>query len=99
MPSLDFLAIGDTVVDEFIKLKDASVHCDLNSDECTISMRWGDKIPFESATLLAGVGNSANAAVSAARMGLSSGLMATIGDDRDAELVMDVLTSENLDTS
>ena len=95
--SLDFLAIGDTVVDEFIKLQDATVHCDLNSENCTISMRWGDKIPFESATLLAGVGNSANAAVSAARLGLPTALMATVGNDRDGQDVMTALSAEGLD--
>lgn len=98
MSQIDFLAIGDTVVDEFIKLKDATVHCDIDNDNCTISMRWGDKIPFESATLLAGVGNSANAAVAASRLGLSSALMATIGEDRDGELIMEAFGKETLDT-
>jgi sugar/nucleoside kinase (ribokinase family) len=98
MSQIDFLAIGDTVVDEFIKLKDATVHCDINSDNCTISMRWGDKIPFELAILLAGVGNSANAAVSAARLGLSSALMATVGEDEDGERIMHALGNEQLDT-
>jgi ribokinase len=97
--SLDFLAIGDTVVDEFIKLKDARVTCDIDNDNCTITMRWGDKIPFESATLLAGVGNSANAAVSAARLGLKSSLMATVGADRDGQMIMEAFSKENLDTS
>ncbi len=94
---IEFLAIGDTVVDEFIKLKDATVNCSIDTDACTISMRWGDKIPFESATLLAGVGNSANAAVSASRLGLSSALMATIGNDRDGELIMEAFSTEKLD--
>ncbi|MDB5195385.1 MAG: Ribokinase [Parcubacteria group bacterium] len=98
MSQIDFLAIGDTVVDEFIKLKDATVHCDIDTDQCTISMRWGDKIPFESATLLAGVGNSANAAVSASRLGLSSALMATIGEDHDGEMILEAFAHESLDT-
>ncbi|KND48253.1 MAG: ribokinase [Parcubacteria bacterium C7867-004] len=96
--AIEFLAIGDTVVDEFIKLKDATVNCNVDTDACTISMRWGDKIPFESATLLAGVGNSANAAVAASRLGLASALMATIGNDRDGELIIDAFSKENLDT-
>lgn len=94
---IDFLAIGDTVVDDFIKLEDATVHCELDTENCTISMRWGDKIPFASSTLLAGVGNSANAAVAAARLGLRSALMATVGDDRDGDLVMEALGKETLD--
>ncbi len=81
MKSLDFLAVGDIVTEPFIRLKDASVHCDINSDNCTISMRWGDKIPYESAVLARAVGNSANAAVAAARLGLSSSIVTDIGND------------------
>ncbi len=98
MHELDFLAIGDTVVDDFIRIKDATVTCAVDTEACTISMRWGDKIPFESSTLLAGVGNSANAAVSASRIGLRSALMATIGDDRDGELIMEQFAKEGLST-
>ena len=98
MQNLDFLAIGDTVVDDFILLKDAKVHCDIDTDACTISMRWGDKIPFVSSTIVAGVGNSANAAVSAARLGLNAALMATIGDDRDGDAIMEHFAEEGLST-
>lgn len=98
MSKLDFLAIGDTVVDDFILLKDAKVHCDIDSESCTISMRWGDKIPFVSSTIVAGVGNSANAAVSAARLGLNAALMATIGDDHDGEMIMESFKKEGLST-
>ena len=41
----DFIAIGDTVTDAFIKLKDA--HVSLNQNEREICMRFGDKIPYE----------------------------------------------------
>lgn len=99
MRPVDFLAIGDPVVDEFIKLKDAAVHCDIDNEHCTICMRWGDKIPFESATLIAGVGNAANAAVSAARLGLSSALLGIVGNDRYGEDIKEVYTKEGLDLS
>ncbi|MES2668186.1 MAG: carbohydrate kinase family protein [Patescibacteria group bacterium] len=99
MKNIDFLAIGDTVVDDFIRLKEATVNCAVDTDDCTISMRWGDKIPFESSTILAGVGNSANAAVSASRLGLTSALMATIGNDKDGELIIESFKKEGLDSS
>jgi sugar/nucleoside kinase (ribokinase family) len=97
MKPVDFLAIGDPVVDEFIELQDASVHCDIDNENCTISMRWGDKIPFKSAVLIAGVGNSANAAVSAARLGLSSALLGIVGKDRYGEEIFEVYKNEGLD--
>ena len=70
--NIDFLAIGDVVVDAFIELQDAKVHCDINNDNCTISMRFGDKIPYKNLKVISGVGNSPNASVSASRLGLSS---------------------------
>jgi ribokinase len=84
----DFVAIGDIVIDAFVKLKDAHVNCKLNSQDCEICMKFGDKIPFEFDRVIPGVGNSANAAVSAARLGLSSALIASVGrDGRGAECI------------
>ncbi|MFA6503184.1 MAG: carbohydrate kinase family protein [Candidatus Paceibacterota bacterium] len=96
---MDFIAIGDTVVDEFINLKEASVHCDVNHEDCTISMRWGDKIPYESAMLVSGVGNAANAAVAAARLGLSTGFISNIGKDHFGEDILAVFAGEGIDTT
>ncbi len=77
----DFIAIGDTVTDAFIKLHEASVHCKLNHEDCEISMRFGDKIPYEAAYVIPAVGNSANAAVAAARLGFKSALVTCVGGD------------------
>lgn len=95
---MDFIAIGDTTVDEFIRLKDARVSCDVNDANCTISMRWGDKIPFESSELIPGVGNAANAAVAAARLGLSTGFISNVGKDTYGEQIIAMFKSEGLST-
>lgn len=95
----DFIALGDTVTDAFIKLQDATVHCDINDDNCTISMRWGDKIPYSELNVVPGVGNSANAAVSANRLGLSTALITDIGKDAFGEEIIDYFKKENLDTA
>ncbi len=79
---MDFFAVGDLVVDAFIRLKDARVHCNIDNENCEICMRWGDKIPFESSTIVPAVGNAANAAVAAARLGLPSALRAYVGGDQ-----------------
>lgn len=94
----DLIAIGDTTVDEFIRLKDASVHCDINNEDCTISMRWGDKIPYEFSVLVPGVGNAANAAVAAARLGLSAGFLSNVGGDRYGEEILAAFEHEGVDT-
>ncbi|MEA2701874.1 MAG: ribokinase [Candidatus Parcubacteria bacterium] len=95
---LDFLAIGDIVTEPFIKLKDAETHCNMDAGTCTICMRFGDKIPYESATLVPAVGNASNAAVAAARLGLTSALRAYVGDDRYGPECLDVLAREGVRT-
>ncbi|MDP1624987.1 MAG: carbohydrate kinase family protein [bacterium] len=95
---IDFLAIGDTVVDAFIKLKEAHVTCSVDKDNCEICMKFGDKIPFESATVVAAVGNSANAAVSAARLGLRSALLTDLGGDRYADESLASLRKDGVET-
>jgi hypothetical protein len=74
MNQYDFIAIGDIVVDAFIKLKDATVHCDINEEHCTITMAFAEKIPYESVTEVSAVGNSPNATVAAAKLGLKRNL-------------------------
>jgi sugar/nucleoside kinase (ribokinase family) len=99
MKAVQFLAIGDPVVDDFITLKEARVTCDIDDANCTISMRWGDKIPFESVITVAGVGNSANAAVSAKRLGLTSALLGIIGGDQLGKDILAAYKKEGLDRS
>ncbi|MBU6320962.1 MAG: carbohydrate kinase family protein [Patescibacteria group bacterium] len=95
---MDFLAIGDTTVDEFIRLKDARVNCDLNDENCTISMNWGDKIPYEFSVRVAGVGNAANAAVAAARLGLATGFLSNVGGDDYGKEIIATFERERVDT-
>ncbi len=94
----EFVAIGDITTDAFIKIKDASVHCDINSSNCTISLKFADKVPYESVDVVKAVGNSANAAVSAARLGLGSALVSDVGRDQNGEDCIDVLKDENVST-
>jgi ribokinase len=98
MQPLDFLAIGDIVTEPFIRLKEAEIST--NEDgSVRMSMAWGDKIPYEYAIALPAVGNAANAAVSAARLGLHSGLNAYVGVDALGEECLTVLQKEKVDTT
>lgn len=99
MQNLDFVAVGDTVVDDFIRLKDAHVTCKISNEDCEICMRFGDKVPFESSTIIYGVGNAANAAVAAARLGLKAGMVATIGKDRYGDEIIANFKRENVDAT
>jgi ribokinase len=93
----DFLAIGDMVTDAFIRLKDAHVTCNIDKENCELCMKFADKIPYESVTVVRAVGNSANAAVSASRLGLRSALVADIGKDQNGIECLESLKRDGVD--
>src|SRR5574343_303491 len=93
---IDFLAIGDIVIDAFIRLKDAHVHCKIDTDACELCVRFGDKVPYESVTVVPAVGNSGNAAVSAARLGLKSAIVTNIGDDKHGKDCLESLKKDKV---
>ena len=95
---MDFIAIGDTTIDEFIQLKEARVNRDERTGTSTISMTWGDKIPYAFSVSVPAVGNAANAAVAAARLGLSTGFISNVGDDAQGQIILATFKNENIDT-
>ena len=95
--SIDFLSIGDITTDAFIRLKEASVHCVINTQKCQICMSFGDKVPFEYVKVIKAVGNSANAAVTASRLGLRTAFMTNIGDDQNGLDCLSELRKQKID--
>ncbi len=98
MKTYDFVAIGDVVTDEFISLKDAQVHCKIDSEQCELCVRFGDKIPYESVETVHAVGNAANAAVSATRLGLSTAFVGDVGGDELGEKILETLSEQGVST-
>lgn len=98
MGNYDFIAIGDTVTDAFIRLKNPSAHIDVDKGTREICMRFADKIPYEEVIVVPAVGNSVNASVSAARLGLKSALVSNIGDDYFGKECLDALSAEKVGT-
>lgn len=98
MSKIDFLAVGDIVIDAFIKLKDAHVNCNINHNDCELCMRFGDKIPYESVDVISAVGNSPNGAVCAARLGLNSALISNIGNDQNGKDCLASLKKDKVST-
>lgn len=94
----DILSIGDIVIDAFIRLEDAEATCDLDQANCKLCVRFGDKVPFQSVDVLYAVGNSPNASVSAARLGLKSALMAHVGQDLNGQECIKALQGNGVDT-
>ncbi len=96
--SPEFIAIGDVVTDAFIRLKEAEVKECIDHHRQELSLSFGDKVPFEFVNVVKGVGNSANAAVSAARLGLNAGLIADVGADDNGKECIEALAANKVDT-
>ena len=81
---IDILAIGDVVTDAFIKLLPHEAELDeaAKDHHPLLCMTYGTKIPFEEAIIIPAVGNSANAAVACARLGLNVAFYSNVGDDQ-----------------
>lgn len=94
----DFLAIGDVVTDAFIRLRDPAAHIDIDHGRREICMGFADKVPYEDVVVVPAVGNSANAAVSASRLGLRSALVSNVGGDYFGEECLAALKHEKVAT-
>lgn len=88
-PKFDFLAIGDIVVDNFIRLAEAEI--ETKTPQSQLCLAYGQKIPYTSAQEITAVGNAPNAAVAAAHLGLASALCTNLGADTNGEKCLDTL--------
>lgn len=98
VPSI--LSIGDIFSDAFIKLSEEYARIDTDPDGSKrLSLPFGSKPPYDSVEIVQAVGPSPNAAVSFARLGLRSSLMAFLGDDEPGRASLDYLHGEQIDTA
>lgn len=93
---IDFLGLGDLTVDAFIRLRTAHITSGVNKEKKEICFTFGDKIPYEFVEVVKATGNSANAATSASRLGLTAGLISDIGNDQNGKDVLDGLTKNGI---
>lgn len=94
----DVISIGDTTLDVFMELdeKNATVVCQNGDEDCVIQLAFADKIPVKKLTKVFAVGNAANVAVGASRLGLKAGLYTILGDDREGKECFNVLKAEKV---
>ena len=98
----DLIAIGDTVTDEFIELEDVRIDTKRDPEDKgyqEICFRFGDKVSYKNLTTVHAVGNAANAAVSATRLGLTTAFVSDIGDDELGTKILETLTGHSVSTS
>jgi len=91
--------IGDIKLDVFIELgSDAKLACSLNKQDCQMQIKYGEKIPVDSAiTMMAG--SAPNIAIGLRKLKTPVGIISTLGDDNTATLAMTKLKEEGIDTS
>lgn len=83
----DVIAVGDSTVDTFIKIHDASIECDINHKDCRICVKYGEKIPVDS--IAYGVaGNAANVVVGCSLLGLKTAIYTHTGYDWQGENII-----------
>ncbi len=97
MSKYDIVSIGDTTIDAFIELHEASVHCAVDHTNCQLCLSYADKVPYDRLTLLP-AGNSTNNAVGSARLGMKNAFVTAVGDDEHGRLIEKELRKEGIDT-
>lgn len=95
---IDVLAVGDVVTDAFIKMLDDQAHTFYNEHGAWLAVPFATKVPFDHAEIIEGVGNASNAAVSFARLGLKSGLVSNVGEDKYGRDMISALHHNKVDT-
>ena len=96
---ISLVSIGDIAIDAFIRIKEASEVCSINSEACQLCLSFANKIPYEFDEIIPAVGNSANAAVAGAKLGLSSLLIAHIGKDKNGTDCLNSLKKSGVNIS
>lgn len=92
----DMISIGDTTVDVFLELNEAEVTCDIDKDNCKLSINYADKIPVDGITEVLAVGNSANNAVASSKFGMKTALYTHLGDDASGKAMKEKLIADGI---
>lgn len=95
---LDVLAVGDVVTDAFIRLLEKEAKVEKSREGAWLSLPYGAKVAFDHTEVIEGVGNAANAAVAFAKLGLRSGLVANVGNDKFGRGIIASLQKHKVDT-
>lgn len=96
MPKINLLTIGDVAIDQYMEIEDANVV--EVEDTKLLQLRYGGKIPVETyrATI---AGNSCNVAITANKLGLTSSVFTSIGNDPNGSKFLETFTKIGIDTS
>ena len=95
----DIVFVGDVAVDQYLTLAEDVVTVE-DGPECRrLVLPFGAKVSCEVTAIVPAGGNSANAAVACARLGLRTALVAYVGDDGQGRGAVSALRAEGVDAS
>lgn len=95
---LDLIAVGDSTLDVFLKINEATVSCLLNKEQCLLCLDFAEKIPVEAVVKVPGAGNASNAAVGGRRLGMKSAIVSVVGNDETGQEIIHHWKKERVDT-
>ena len=98
MASYEVLCIGDAATDIFIRLSDSHIRAWNDQDGRWLDLPYGGKVPFDYAHTVEAGGNTANAAVGLARLGVPTALASHVGNDGTGHEMQAALDREGVDT-
>ena len=97
--SFDLISVGDTQYDVFLELEEETkVIRDQEDGKNYLGVVFAEKIPVKSYTAVPAVGNSANVAIGASRLGLKSAFYTVLGDDRVGKEELEIFKKEKVST-
>lgn len=101
MEEFDLISIGDSTVDLFMEVdvEDAHTVCTLDNDRCVVCFNYGSKVPVKKLSRISAVGNAANNAIGASRLGLKTAIYTVIGSDGDSQEMKKIFGEEGVDTT
>jgi len=95
---MDILMIGDSTIDEFLKIDEAEVTCSKDKINCQICLPFGSKVSVnEYSTSIAG--NSINTGVGLSKLGLKVFLDSELGNDAFGNQIISELFKRGVDTT
>ena len=83
---LNVITIGDSTIDNYLVIDNATVECDLNKKKCRLCFNYADKIPIKTTSQSVG-GNAANVAVGLRQLGLKTAIVTELGDDINGHVI------------
>ncbi|MBI2644192.1 MAG: carbohydrate kinase family protein [Candidatus Wildermuthbacteria bacterium] len=98
-PKFDLISVGDTQYDVFLELEEETkVLTDPEDGRQYLGLIFAEKMPAKKYTVVAAVGNSANVAIGASRLGLKAAFYTHLGHDGVGKEEWEVFKKEKVAT-